>query len=310
MARWTTADMPDQTGRLAIVTGANAGLGYRTTEALARAGATVVLAVRSPERGADALARLRAAVPEAADRLEVRALDLADLDSVRAFAAATTDDVDLLINNAGIMNIPSRHTTAQGFETQFGTNHLGHFALTGLLLPRLLHRPASRIVTLSSIMHKLGRAAQLDDPQSERSYTATGAYNFSKLANAWFTLELDRRLRAAGAPTISVGAHPGYTATNLVTTGPHADGATLFGRVSGAATKLLGQSDVIGALPTLRAATDPSVRGGEYYGPGGLGEFRGYPVAVRYTEAGRDSAAAARLWSYSEEVTGVTYPQV
>ncbi|WP_035856844.1 oxidoreductase [Cryptosporangium arvum] len=306
MARWTAADVPDQTGRVAIVTGANSGLGYRTAEGLARAGASVVLAVRNAGRGAEALARLRAAVPDAS--AEVRALDLADLDSVRAFAAATPDDVDLLVNNAGIMHVPSRHTTAQGFELQFGTNHLGHFALTGLLLPRLRDREGARVVTVSSVMHRFGRAAQLDDPQSEQSYSATGAYSFSKLANAWFTLELDRRLRAAGAASLSVGAHPGYTDTNLVTTGPGADGATLWTRVSSAATKVLGQSDRVGALSTLRAATDPAVGGGEYYGPSGPGEYRGHPVRVRYTATGYDETLARRLWDISERATGVSFP--
>ncbi|SHM48476.1 oxidoreductase [Cryptosporangium aurantiacum] len=308
MARWTAADIPDQTGRTAIVTGANSGLGYRTAEALARAGASVVLACRNVEKGADALRRLHAAVPDAADRTEVRSLDLADLGSVRAFAEATQGPVDLLINNAGIMLLPTRRTTAQGFEMQFGTNHLGHFALTGLLLPRLLDRPDSRVVTVSSIMHKLGKASQLDDPQSERAYSASGAYNFSKLANAWFTLELDRRLRAAAAPTISVGAHPGYTATNLQSTGPQADGNTVTTRVVAAATKVLGQSDAVGALPSLRAATDPAVQGGEYYGPGWPGEFRGHPVRVRYTGTGRDETAARRLWEESERLTGVKPP--
>ncbi|MFI5954794.1 oxidoreductase [Cryptosporangium sp. NPDC051539] len=300
MARWTVADIASQSGRVAVVTGANSGIGYRTAEALARAGASVVLAVRNPGKGAEALARL--GLPA-----EVRPLDLADLDSVRAFAAGTTGPIDLLINNAGVMNVPTRHITAQGFETQFGTNHLGHFALTGLLLPRLLERPGARVVTLASVMHRLGRPARLDDPQSERSYSSTGAYNFSKLSNAWFTLELDRRLRAAGATPISVGAHPGYTATNLLTTGPEADGATLFTRLSAAATQVVGQSDVRGALPTLRAAVDPGVRGGEYYGPGGPGEIRGHPVRVRYARAAYDEASARRLWEYSENATGVTF---
>ncbi|WP_205752594.1 oxidoreductase [Cryptosporangium phraense] len=305
MARWTAADIPDQTGRVAVVTGANSGIGYRAAEALARAGSAVLLACRSAPKGAAALDRLRAAVPAAAGRIEVRPLDLADLDSVRAFADATTGPLDLLVNNAGIMNVPTRHTTAQGFEAQFGTNHLGHFALTGLLLPRLLERPGARVVTLSSVMHKFGSPSLLDDPQSERRYSATGAYNFSKLANAWFTLELDRRLRAAGAPVASLGAHPGYTATNLVTTGPGANGATLFTVLSAAATKVIGQSAATGALPTLRAATDPAAAGGEYYGPGGPGELRGRPVRVRYTAAAYDEPNARRLWEYSADVTGV-----
>lgn len=305
MARWTAADIPDQTDRTAIVTGANSGLGYQTAEALARAGATVVLACRNAERGADAVDRLTAAVPAAAGRAVVRPLDLSDLDSVRAFAAATTGPVDLLVNNAGVMALPSRRTTAQGFEAQVGTNHLGHFALTGLLLPALLDRPGARVVTLSSGLHKIGRIRQLEDLHSERRYGAWSAYGLSKLANVLFFTELDRRLRAAGASAISVGAHPGFAATNLHTTGPQADGRTLTARVLVAITPIVAQSDTMGALPTLRAATAPDVEGGEYYGPGGFVEQRGHPVRVKYSPAGHDSAAAQRLWADSERLTGV-----
>ena len=308
MSRWTAADIPDQTGRTAIITGANSGLGFRTAEALARAGAVVVLACRDASRGAGALDRLRGSVPEAADRVSLRPLDLADLDSVCAFAAGTEGGVDLLINNAGIMALPSRRTTAQGFEAQVGTNHLGHFALTGLLLPKLLERAGSRVVTLSSGVHKFGRISQLDDLQSERKYGAWTTYSLSKLANVLFFTELDRRLRAAGASTISVGAHPGYAATNLQIAGPQADGVSLPARVMALANPILGQSDRMGALPTLRAATAPDVEGGEFYGPSGLGEQRGHPKRVKYSAAGRDGAAARRLWADSERLTGVTGP--
>ncbi|MFG1924055.1 SDR family NAD(P)-dependent oxidoreductase [Cryptosporangium sp. NPDC048952] len=240
MSRWGVGDIPSQAGRVAVVTGANAGIGFRTAEALVRSGASVVLACRDLRKGADAVARLGAG--------EVRELDLADLDSVRAFAAGLTGPIDLLINNAGIMHVPSRHTTAQGFELQFGTNHLGHFALTGLLLPQV----TGRVVTVSSMLHKQGRVRQLDDPQSERAYSSTGAYSLSKLSNAWFTLELDRRLRAAGSSVLSVGAHPGFTDTNLVTTGPGADGANLWTWASAAVTRVVGQRDGL-AVPFRRA---------------------------------------------------------
>jgi NAD(P)-dependent dehydrogenase (short-subunit alcohol dehydrogenase family) len=309
MSRWTTADIPDQTGRTAVVTGANSGLGYQTALALAKAGATVVLACRDAKRGEAALERLRTAVPDAGDRLQLRTLDLADLDSVRTFAEGLAgQQLDLLINNAGVMALPSRKLTAQRFEMQFGTNHLGHFALTGLLLPALLERPDSRVVSVSSGLHKMGRASQLEDLQSERKYGAWSAYGLSKLANIWFTAELDRRLRAAGASTITAAAHPGYAATNLQLAGPSADGESFFSRLSAVGNRFFAQSDAMGALPTLRAATAPDVVSGEYYGPGGFAEQRGYPKRVNYSAAGHDQQAAARLWTESERLTGVTIP--
>ena len=308
MAHWTAADVPDQTGRTAIVTGANSGLGFRTAEALAGAGASVVLACRDASRGGAALDRLKAAVPEAADRLSLRPLDLADLDSVREFAELTTDPIDLLINNAGIMALPSRRTTAQGFEAQVGTNHLGHFALTGLLLPKLLERPASRVVTLSSSFHKMARLSHLDDLQSERKYSGWTTYGLSKLANVLFFTELDRRLRATGATTISVGAHPGYASTNLQISGPQTGGASPSARVMALVNPYLGQSDTMGALPTLRAATAPDVEGGEFYGPSRFAEMRGYPKRVKYSSAGGNGAAARKLWDESERLTGVKMP--
>jgi NAD(P)-dependent dehydrogenase (short-subunit alcohol dehydrogenase family) len=302
MEKWTTADIPDQSGRIAVVTGANSGLGYQTSLALAAKGARVVMACRSPERGAAAVARLKASVPDA--DVDLRSLDLADLDSVRAFAD-TVDAVDLLVDNAGVMALPSRRTTAQGFEMQVGTNHLGHFALAGLLLPRLIERPGTRVVTVSSGVHRYGRLADLDDLQSERAYSAWRVYGLSKLANVLFFTELDRRLRAAGQPVLSVGSHPGYASTNLQTAGPGADGGTLYSRTSGVANKLFAQSDAMGALPSLRAATDPAVQGGDYYGPGGFMHMRGYPTRDAYSKAGHDVAAAGRLWAESERLTGV-----
>jgi NAD(P)-dependent dehydrogenase (short-subunit alcohol dehydrogenase family) len=303
MAHWTTAGIPDQSGRVAVVTGANSGLGYQTALALARAGAHVILACRDPHRGNAALDRLRVAVPKAG--AELGSLDLADLDSVRRFAG-TVESLDLLINNAGVMALPSRRTTAQGFEMQVGTNHLGHFALTGLLLSRLMNRPGARVVTVSSGLHRYGRLADLDDLQSERKYGTWRAYGLSKLANILFFTELDRRLRAANQPARSLGSHPGYAATNLQSAGPKADGVTLLTRLGDLGTRFFAQSDAMGALPSLRAATDPAAQGGEFYGPSGFLEQRGYPDRVPYSSAGHDVAAAQRLWTESERLTGVT----
>jgi len=304
MPNWTTDDIPDQSGRTAVVTGANSGLGYRTAEALAAKGARVVLACRSVERGEAAVARLAAAVPGA--DLALAPLDLADLDSVRTFAGGV-DALDLLINNAGVMALPSRRTTKQGFEMQVGTNHLGHFALTGLLLPKL--RPSGRIVTVSSGVHSFGRIEDLADLQSEKRYKPWRVYGLSKLANILFFTELDRRLRAADAPLRSTGAHPGYAATNLQNAGPGADGATFASRLMGGlGNRFFAQSDAMGALPSLRAATDPDAVGGDYFGPSGFMAQRGYPTRNTYSKAGHDVAAAQRLWAESERLTGVTVP--
>jgi NAD(P)-dependent dehydrogenase (short-subunit alcohol dehydrogenase family) len=309
MAAWTTDDIPDQSGRTAIVTGANAGLGYQTAVQLARVGALVLLAARDPGRGAAALERLRAEVP--ASRAELLLLDLADLGSVERFAAAFAargEGLDLLVNNAGVMAVPHRETTAQGFERQFGTNYLGHFALTGRLLPALLQAPGSRVVTVSSNRHKQAHGIDFDDLQGERRYGPWRAYDQSKLANAMFVLELDRRLRAADLGVVSAGAHPGFAATNLQVTGPRSGGTSLAARAMGLATRLIAQSARDGALPTLYAATAPEVRGGQYFGPDGRGEVRGHhPKQVEFSAAAHDQAAAARLWTVSEELTGVTF---
>ncbi|MEV7090951.1 SDR family NAD(P)-dependent oxidoreductase [Streptomyces sp. NPDC093085] len=292
---WTEQHIPDQHGRVAIVTGANTGLGFETARALAARGATVVLAVRDVEKGAQAAARI-------AGDVTVQALDLASLDSIRSAAAdlrAAHPRIDLLINNAGVMYTPKR-TTADGFELQFGTNHLGHFALTGLLLDRLLPVPGSRVVTVSSTGHRIRAAIHFDDLHWERSYSRAAAYGQAKLANLMFTYELQRRLAPHGT-TVAVAAHPGLSNTELIRNSP----AALRLPVTWVAP-LVTQTPEMGALPTLRAATDPAVTGGQYYGPGNRGEIRGYPKPVTSSPDSHDRAVQQRLWTVSEQLTGVT----
>jgi NAD(P)-dependent dehydrogenase (short-subunit alcohol dehydrogenase family) len=301
MAKWTADQIPDQSGRVAVVTGANSGLGLITARELARAGATVVLAARDGKAKA-ALGEIAGAVPDA--RLEPRDLDLADLASVRAFAevvAATHPKVELLVNNAGVM-MPPRSDTADGFELQFGTNHLGHFALTGLLIDRLAAADGSRVVTLTSLEHRPG-LLNFDDLQSERSYSPRGAYQQSKFANAVFGLELDRRLREAGLPVASVLAHPGYSATNLQLSGP----TGLMKGILRIGNQLLAQSAEQGALPQLYAATADGAEGGSCIGPDGIREARGHPTVVQPVGRARDPETGRRLWEVSEELTGVRY---
>jgi NAD(P)-dependent dehydrogenase (short-subunit alcohol dehydrogenase family) len=299
-AKWSADQIPDQTGRTAVVTGANSGLGLVTARELSRAGADVVMACRNVQKGETAAAELRAAVPDA--QVQVAALDLSSLDSVRAFAAGLdAGGLDLLINNAGIMMTPQQ-TTADGFELQFGTNHLGHFALTGLLLERLGRASGARVVTLSSLEHKAGHI-HFDDLQLEHGYAPRTAYRQSKLANATFGLELDRRLRAARSPVKSLLAHPGYTATNLQSTGP----TGVMKALLAVSNRVVAQGAEQGALPTLYAATAPGVEGGEYYGPDGFQELRGRPTKVRVIAEGRDAEIGRRLWEVSEELTGVAY---
>ncbi len=288
------------------MTGANSGLGFESALALARAGAQVVLACRDQTKGADALDRITGSVPTAT--LSLEPLDLSDLSSVRAFAAAFAEKnagLDLLLNNAGVMAIPRRET-ADGFEMQFGTNHLGHFALTGLLLDRLLARPGARVVTVSSAVAQVGRI-RFDDLQGVRKYGKWSAYAQSKLANQLFTLELDRRASRAGVDLVSVAAHPGYAATNLQAVGPQMSGSGLMERLSDIGNKLFGQSAAGGALPSLYGATAPGVSGGQYFGPDGFMAQRGAPTAVSFVKAARDPAAASRLWEVSEELTGVRF---
>jgi NAD(P)-dependent dehydrogenase (short-subunit alcohol dehydrogenase family) len=297
---WTASNIPDQHDRLAIVTGANSGIGLVTARELARAGARVIMACRDIDKGDNAAAAIRADVAGA--QVEVRALDLASLDSVRHFADHYSEPrLDLLINNAGVMAPPKR-TTADGFELQFGTNHLGHFALTGLLLSRLLATPAARVVTVSSTAHKFGRI-DFDDLHGERSYRRWLRYGQSKLANLLFALELDRRLRTAGADVISVAAHPGYAATNL----QFAATPSRIERLGSAVlNRIYAQDAERGALPTLYAATEP-VPGGSFVGPDGFQEMRGYPTLVKPTRAARNPETARRLWQVSEELTGVFF---
>ena len=301
--KWTADRIPDQSGRVALVTGANSGLGLIVARELARAGATVVLACRNTEKGADTLREITSEAPAAEP--ELAALDLASLDSIRSFADEFRnghDGLDLLINNAGVM-APPRRTTADGFEMQFGTNHLGHFALTGLLLKALEGREDARVVTVSSTAHRFGRI-DLDDLQSERRYRRWRAYGQSKLANLIFALELDRRLRAAGSTISSVAAHPGYAATNLQS----AAAPALDRAVMTVTNLLLAQSAEIGALPLLYAATEPGLAGGTYVGPDGRGEQRGHPQPNAVpSNAALDQTVAARLWAASEEATGVHF---
>jgi NAD(P)-dependent dehydrogenase (short-subunit alcohol dehydrogenase family) len=290
------ADIPDQRGRSAVVTGANSGIGFETARALAAKGARVVLACRSEERGRDAERRLRAAVPNADARFEP--LDLGSLASVRAFAEklrASEPRLDLLVNNAGVM-MPPYGKTADGFETQLGTNHLGHFALTGLLLDALRRTAGARVVTVSSLAHFWGRIA-FDDLQSERSYNPTRAYGQSKLANLLFVRELARRLAAAGSDTIAAAAHPGSTRTEL----------QRHSGLMSAVVKVFSQAPPEGALPTLYAATAPGVRGGDYFGPSGFAGCLGPPGPARSSPAAKDAAAARRLWDVSEQLTGVRF---
>jgi NAD(P)-dependent dehydrogenase (short-subunit alcohol dehydrogenase family) len=302
--KWSEADIPDQSGRIVIVTGANTGIGYQTAAALAYRGAHVALAVRNLEKGNAALSRIVAANPRA--DVTLQQLDLSSLDSVRFAADALRTAyprIDLLINNAGVMWTP-KQVTADGFEMQFGTNHLGHFALTGLLLDQLLPVRGSRVVTVSSLGHRLRASIHFDDLQWEHRYDRMAAYGQSKLANLLFTYELQRRLAGRSrAKTIAVAAHPGGTNTELTRHLPMIikPAAAVFGPV-------LFQSPAMGALPTLRAATDPSVEGGQYYGPEGFAEQRGYPKIVQSSAQSHDEELQRRLWIVSEELTGVKFP--
>lgn len=306
---WTADDIPALTGRRVVVTGANSGLGLVTAMELARHGAQVTMAVRDTTRGEAAAAGVRAVAPDAG-QVEVRRLDLADLASVRAFSDSWSQDhpdgLDLLVNNAGIMAIP-RRLTADGFETQFGTNHLGHFALTALLFPALVAVPHARIVTVSSQAHRFGKM-DFDDLMGERRYSAWGAYGQSKLANLLFTSELQRRIDIAGIPLKALAAHPGFARTNLQSVGPRERYGERATAVTSVMNRLLAQSAEMGALPQLFAATAPELPGGSYIGPDGFLEQRGHPTIVGRSAAAQDASAARRLWQVSEELTGVTFP--
>ena len=289
-----------------MITGANSGLGFRSALALARSGAQVILGCRNPAKAAEALTEVKGAAT-AAEPFAVP-LDLADLSSVAAVAdevARRVDRLDVLMNNAGVMAIP-RHETADGFEAQFGTNHLGHFALTGRLLPLLLTAPAPRVVVTSSQAHRIGRM-RWEDPHGRTRYRKWPAYGQSKLSNLLFMFELDRRARAEGANLLAAAAHPGYAATHLQAAAYETSGNRLMTRIMGFANSVVAQSDAHGAWPQLYAATMADVRSGAYYGPRGPFEMRGHPTVVRPTAAARRPADSQRLWELSERETGVTY---
>jgi NAD(P)-dependent dehydrogenase (short-subunit alcohol dehydrogenase family) len=307
-APWTASALPDLAGRTIVVTGANSGLGWETALELARKRATVILACRDVESGRAAAARIASVVPGAA--VEVLALDLASLASIRAFAdafGARYRALDVLINNAGVMALPQR-TTADGFEMHFGTNHLGHFALTGLLADRLLAAERARVVTVSAGFYRLGRIHLDDLHWQRRRYRSMLAYAQSKLANLLFTFELQRRADAARAPLLSVASHPGYAATNLQFAGPRMRGSALLAGMMRLSNRWFSQSAAMGALPTLYAACAPEVRGGQYFGPDGFAEMSGHPTVAACNASACDPEVARGLWEVSERLTGVIYP--
>jgi NAD(P)-dependent dehydrogenase (short-subunit alcohol dehydrogenase family) len=308
MSGWTTDDIPDQSERTVLVTGANSGLGLRTAEALAGKGARVLMGCRDTARGQAAQTHVAATAKGPAP--ELVPLDLAALASVHEAArevAATVDQLDVLVNNAGVMAMPLRRTV-DGFELQFATNHLGHFALTGLLLPVLLRATAPRVVTVSSNMHRIGRKDWSDPNWQHRRYLKWQAYGQTKLANLLFTRELARRAAAAGSSLVAAAAHPGHAATHLVPSSTEASLRGLVGRVIDSGDRLLAQPDSAGALPQLYAATMPDATPGDYFGPDRFFQLRGHPTRVGSSMASRDDDSARRLWELSEDMTGVTYP--
>jgi NAD(P)-dependent dehydrogenase (short-subunit alcohol dehydrogenase family) len=299
--KWTASEIPDQTGRVAVVTGANTGIGFQAAAVLADKGASVILAVRDLDKGRDAVDRITTGNPRA--HVTVQRLDLSSLASVREAAdqlKESTPHIDLLINNAGVMFTPEG-VTPDGIELQFGTNHLGHFALTGLLLETMLPIHGSRVVTVSSLAHRVRASTNFDDVQ--RPYDRVSAYGRSKLANLLFTYELQRRLAIRDTNTIAVAAHPGNSRTDLFRNSPSwiRVGSTLL-------APLMSQSPKMGCLPTLRAAADPGAHGGQYYGPSGPAEQRGYPKPVHSSAQSHDEGLQLKLWKVSEELTGISYP--
>jgi len=303
--KWTAAQIGSQAGKTALVTGANSGIGFQAAAELAAHGAHVLLAVRTPVKGEEAAARIRAASPAAS--VEVVTLDVASLASVRSFAEsflASDRGLDLLINNAGVMALAKRELTVDGFERQFATNHLGHFALTGLLLPALEKATAARVVTVASLAHRNGKF-ELDNLQGEKKYVPWDVYGMTKLANVLFASELERRARKSGLTLRSLAVHPGVARTQIFQNGPG------MGDIKGIITRLfaplLTQDDARGALPTLYAATNPAALGGQYIGPDGMGELKGWPKVVEPRENGKDPVAAKQLWEASEKLTGVSY---
>lgn len=305
-ADWNVEKIPRLDGKTVIITGANSGLGYEAARALSRASAKVILACRSESSAVSAMTRIRDEQPTAS--LTFLPLDLSSLGSVRAFARKFEEGherLDILMNNAGVMALPYRKT-ADGFEMQFGTNHLGHFALTGLLMPRLARGHAARVVTLSSQAHRLGKI-NFDDLAWERGYQRWLAYGQAKLANLLFTYELQRRLDERGIPIKSVAAHPGYASTEISFKGPRMEGSSFSELVNRWASQTFAQSAAMGALPELFAATAPEVNGGDYIGPDGPFEVQGHPVKVQSNARSHDREVARRLWEVSEKLTGVSY---
>ncbi len=305
MSAWSTADIPDQSGRIAVVTGATSGIGLITARELARAGATVVLACRNIDKAEQVATQIRLA--SAGARVETVPLDLTSLASVERCSDGLHErfgHIDLLVNNAGVMAPPLRRTE-DGFELQFGTNHLGHFALTGQVLDLLLAAPAPRVTVVASSAHRIGRM-RWDDLNWERGYRRWPAYGQSKLSNLLFAFELQRRAQLAGSGLLVTAAHPGYAATHLQTAGPELAGATLMGRLMGAGNRVIAQSDESGALPTLYAAT-MDLPPGSYAGPDGPFEMRGAPTLVGTANATRDAQAQTRLWEASEQLTGIHF---
>ena len=303
--RWTAAQMASQEGKTALITGANSGIGYQAAVELARHGAHVVMGVRNPQRvrrrwrGCGRKLRGR--------RAEVGVVDMASLGSIRRFAEGFERPLDVLVNNAGVMALPERELTEDGFERQFGTNHLGHFALTGLLMPRLLETAAPRVVTVASLAHRNGKMVW-DNLQGERSYVPWDAYNLSKLANLLFARELDRRAREAGAALRSIPVHPGISRTSIVDNGPGQKGLKMLALK--VLSPLITQDDAMGALPTLYAATAAEAKGGEYIGPDGFKAFKGWPTVEQPQPQALDEAAGRKLWAVSEELTGVRFPEL
>jgi NAD(P)-dependent dehydrogenase (short-subunit alcohol dehydrogenase family) len=303
---WTADDMPDLSDKTIVVTGGNSGIGYEAAIEFARKRADVILACRDLGKARGAADKIAAQASGA--KVEVMELDLSNLASVRGFADAfhvKRPALHVLCNNAGVMAIPYRQT-ADGFEMQFGTNHLGHFALTGLLLDRLLATDGARVVNVSSGAHRMG-SIRFDDLQWRNGYRKWMAYGQSKLANLLFTFELQRKLEAAGKKLLSVACHPGYAATNLQAAGPRMTGSAMIESILSVTNRVFAQSAAMGALPTEYAAAALGVRGGDYIGPDGLGELWGHPTKVGCSAAAKDPAAAARLWQVSEQLTGVTY---
>ncbi len=304
--QWTTEEIPDQQGKLAVITGGNSGIGYEAALVLAGKGAQVILAVRNMAKGQAAVATIKSVHPRAT--VEAMELDLSDLGSIKRFATTFRqrfESLPLLINNAGVMALPYSRT-ADGFEMQFGTNHLGHFALTGLLLPVLMAASPTRVVVVSSGVHTIGKI-DFDNLNGKQSYEPWRAYSQSKLANLLFAYELQRHFTTAGIEALAVACHPGYAATNLQAAGPRMSGSRFGERLSEIGNWLFAQSAAMGALPTLYAATRANIQGGEYIGPLDLMGMRGAPGKVKSSERSHDRALATRLWQVSEQLTGVHY---